>query len=185
MLWSLNQDTGKIGFILRSLLWMCVEREKRFFLPLLLKPPVLSYWVLTTSFNLNWHLSGNLFLYSWRESPTLFMGSQTVRLCKEKIEHMPCRSHSKCNGLRNLTYEFWGDTIQPIQRIIKKKETGASINHRLPLFWLLLWGEFTPSTSNVASLRAEQFPAAEEEQSGALMKATWCKMAEKTGLWGN
>lgn len=77
---------------------------------------------------------------------------------------------------------FEGIQFSPYNELFKKKETGASINHRLPLFWLLLWGEFTPSTSNVASLRAEQFPAAEEEQSGALMKATWCKMAEKTGL---
>ena len=95
---------------------------------------------------------------------------------------MPCRSHSRCNGLRNLTYEFWGDTIQPMQRIVKKGDWGL---YQSPLFWLLLRGGFTPSTSKVASLRAEQFPTAEGEQSGAPNEGTWCKVAERLGLWGS
>lgn len=124
MLWSLNQDTGKIAFILRSRLWMCAEIEKPFSL-LLLRLPILSYWVLTTSFNLDWHLSANLFQYSCRENLTLFMGSQKSQtVCKEMIEHMPSSGHSQCIGLRNLTYEFWWGTIQSIQWIIKKGDWG-------------------------------------------------------------
>ena len=89
-------------------------------------------------------------------------------LCKEKIEHMPCRSQSKCNGLGKLTYEFWGDTIQPMQRIVKKGDWGL---YQSPPFRLLLRGGFTPSTSNVAPLRAEQFPGLQGSRAAPLMKA--------------
>lgn len=150
MLWSLNQDTGKIAFILRSRLWMCAEIEKSFSLLLLRLP-----WVLTTSFNLDWHLSATPFQYSCREN--LFMGSQKSQtVCKGMIEHMLSSGHSQCTGLRNLTYEFWWGTIQSIQWIIKKRRLGPLSVSACRFFGeLLLWGEFTPSTSNVASLWAE------------------------------
>ena len=69
-----------------------------------------------------------------------------------------------------------------MERIVKKGDWGL---YQSPLFWLLLQGGFTPSTSKVASLRAEQFPTAEGEQSGAPNEVTWSKVAERLGLWGS
>nr|CAI9693176.1 unnamed protein product [Rangifer tarandus platyrhynchus] len=71
-----------------------------------------------------------------------------------------------------------------MQRIIKKGDCGL-YQSPLAAFWLLLRGEFTPSTSNVASLRAERFPTAEEEQSGARNEGDVVSRAEKAWALGH
>ena len=176
MLWSLNQDTGKIGFILRSLLWMCAETENPFSLPLLLRPPILSYWVLTTTFNLNGTLVpthssilvGNL---------TLFMGSQNASLCK-RLEHMPSSGLSKCIGLRNLTYEFWWDTVQSIQWIIKTGDWGLYQSVLFTFLVTFCCGEnLLAPLPTWLSCDQSSFPQLKRNNAVPLITVTWCKMA--------
>lgn len=136
--------------------------------------------VLTTSFNLDWHLSANPFQYSLAGKICSWDHKKVRLFAKGWLSICQVVATLQSLVLRNLTYEFWWGIIQSIQWIIKKGDWGLYQSVLAAFLVNFCCGE-NLLLHFQRSFPVSRVPQLKRNKMEPLIKVMWCKMAGK--IW--